>query len=1020
MSQLQNYIEKYGSDKHLSGYSFLYERAFDVLKDKPMNVLEIGIGTLLPGIPSTFIGNPSHYPHYLPGGSLRAWRDYFKNSHIYGVDIAEDCKFEEDRIKTFLFSSLENDKCEEFLGVLTFDIIIDDGLHTGVAQMNTMKNLFHRVNTDGYYVIEDCGGGGDGTHIFRDFEKEFKEIADFHEYYFGGNIIFIKKNYSGKGRINDFNSFIINDETSAGPTEIIQHPISLTNENIFEKIKNFKNHRIEYTIINDEQIDYLVTYLMNSIDKNVDGDVVEFGCYVGESSKYMMKTLIETQSNKKLYVYDSFEGLPPKSVWEENTGWTPGTLNTTEDILIQNFLNNKLPPPIVHKDWFKNVPLDKIPEKISFAFLDGDFYDSIYDSLSKIYDRVSDGGYICFHDYLRNDLPGVEAAIKRFFTERNIPYTIISRCDQLGIIKKNGNVEVLDIPNSSKKENVMNCNKDLTVVTGLWNIGRIGRDFTHYIDHFKRFLEIPVNMFIYIPQEYEYLVWEVRSKENTYVKITDLEYIKRLYDPFWNKTQSIRTNPDWYNSTGETGWLSGSPQATLEWYNPIVQSKMFLLNDATIWNPFNNEYFVWLDAGITNTVHETFFIENRSLDKLLPYLDSFLFLSYPYETNTEIHGFNFKKMNQYAREPVKYVCRGGLFGGKKDVIHQANATYYSTLSQTLNEGNMGTEECIFSIMAYREPNIYRRYMLDGNGLIVKFIQALIDDKVTLEPVTMSRHQLSISNYDLSKVKTNVYMLTFNFPEQVQNTVNSMQKVPEWLTKPHLVLIDNSTDENAVNGNKVLAEKYNFEYVKMDSNTGICGGRQKAAEHFHESDADFMFFFEDDMTVNPPELKGEFCRNGFRKYIPNLYNILHKIMLKEKFDFLKMSFTEVYFDNDKALPWYNVPQHIRTRDWPEYDKLPITGLDPNSPQTKYTHINSCDGVAYIVGEVNYCNWPMIVSKEGNKKMFIDTKWAHPFEQTWSSHIYQITKEGKIHSAILLASPIWHERIKWYKPEERREN
>jgi len=43
-------------------------------------------------------------------------------------------------------------------------------------------------------------------------------------------------------------------------------------------------------------------------------------------------------------------------------------------------------------------------------------------------------------------------------------------------------------------------NKDLTVVTGLWNIGRPVRDFDHYIEHFKKFLEIPVNMFIYLEQ----------------------------------------------------------------------------------------------------------------------------------------------------------------------------------------------------------------------------------------------------------------------------------------------------------------------------------------------------------------------------------------------------------------------------------------------------------------------------------------------------------------------------------------
>jgi hypothetical protein len=572
---------------------------------------------------------------------------------------------------------------------------------------------------------------------------------------------------------------------------------------------------------------------------------------------------------------------------------------------------------------------------------------------------------------------------------------------------------------STNNKVVFEHNKNLTIVTGLWNIGRPGRDFSHYIEHFKNFLDIPQNLFIYIPTEYEYLVWEKRSKENTYVKIYELEDVKNLYSPFWNKTQEIRVNPNWLN---QAGWLSGSPQAVLEYYNPIVQSKMFMLNDASIWNPFNTEYFFWLDAGITNTVPHSHFVENNVLDKLTEIGNPFLFLSYPYEANTEIHGFTFSEMNKIARTKVEYVCRGGLFGGHKQQINEANATYYSLLTNTLNTGYMGTEESIFTLMSYLEPHIYKRFELDGNGLIVKFTQAVIDDKIEIvaPKVTQLQNLIKYTDRDVEKVKTNLYVLTFNFPEQVLHTIESMKKTPEWLTKPHLVLLDNSTTEEVRNENRKIAQDYNFEYISLEGNTGICGGRQAAAEHFNNSDADFMFFFEDDMTSNPPEYEGQFCRNGFRKHIPNLYNLVHRIMLKEKFDFLKLSFTEVYFDNDKQCSWYNVPQDIRTRDWPHYDKLPVTGLDPNAPLTNFKNIRSMDGLSYIDGEVYYANWPMIVSKEGNYKMFIETKWAHPFEQTWMSYIYQLTKEGKINPAILLASPIWHDRIKHYQPGERREN
>jgi len=563
-------------------------------------------------------------------------------------------------------------------------------------------------------------------------------------------------------------------------------------------------------------------------------------------------------------------------------------------------------------------------------------------------------------------------------------------------------------------------NNKLTIVTGLWNINRPGRSFDHYIQHFNNFLDIDANLFIYIPREYEHLVWNKRKTENTFVKTYELDDVKNLYSPFWDKTQQIRTNPDWYNLTGEGGWLKDSPQASNEWYNPIVQSKMFMLHDVTIWNPFDSEYFIWLDAGITNTVYEKFFTENKVLDKITSYLNPFLFLSYPYEATDEIHGFKFEDINRYCEDTAKWVCRGGLFGGTKQAIHEANGLYYSILDRSLSEGLMGTEESIFLIMSYLEPEKYRRYALDGNGLIIKFIQALDENTVALEPIPESRIQFVQSNKSHLDVKTSLYVLTFNFPQQLQTLLDSYEKHPEWLNRTRKILIDNSTELQARLDNKVIADKYGFEHIITGKNGGICGGRQLAAEHFHESDSDYYVFLEDDMCLHTPTMEGKFCRNGFRQFIPNLYDTIHKIMIKENFDYLKLSYTEVYMDNNIQVSWYNVPQGVRTEIWPHYDRLPVNGLDNNAPRTQFNNINVLDGVSYISGEIYYANWPMIVSKEGNKKMFINLKWAHPYEQTWMSHMFQETRKGNLHPAVLLASPINHNRIIWYKPEERREN
>jgi hypothetical protein len=445
---------------------------------------------------------------------------------------------------------------------------------------------------------------------------------------------------------------------------------------------------------------------------------------------------------------------------------------------------------------------------------------------------------------------------------------------------------------------------------------------------------------------------------------------------------------------------------------------MFFLHDSKIWNHFNTDYFVWLDAGITQTVYENHFYNQENLNKLTEHIDPFLFLSYPYEADKEIHGFDFASINKYAGERVDYVCRGGLFGGHKDFIAQANSEYYHLLSRSLSEGFAGTEESIFSIMSKLSPEYYKRYKLDGNGLISKFFESLESNSVKLEEFTQRKPKFTPTIEDISGIKTNLYFLTFNFPDQLEATIKSLQKHDNFLTHPaQKIIIDNSTSQEARNGNKIIADKYGFEYISMNKNTGICGGRQFAAEHFDHSDSDFYLFFEDDMTISDPE-EGV-CRNGFQKYVPNLYKKLHQIMLKEKFDFLKLSYTEVFMDNNLQVSWYNVPQHIRDEVWPHYNKLPQTGLDPNCPRTKFGSIEVLDGLSYISGEIYYANWPHITSREGNKKMFINTKWAHPYEQTWMSHIFQECQKENIKPAVLLASTVTHDRFKHYRPEERIE-
>ena len=54
------------------------------------------------------------------------------------------------------------------------------------------------------------------------------------------------------------------------------------------------------------------------------------------------------------------------------------------------------------------------------------------------------------------------------------------------------------------------------------------------------------------------------------------------------------------------------------------------------------------------------------------------------------------------------------------------------------------------------------------------------------------------------------------------------------------------------------------------------------------------------------------------------------------------------------------------------------------------------------------------------MFLDTTWKNPYEQTWMSYMYQLTKQGQLTSAVLLATPITHNRFDHYDGSLRKES
>ena len=178
-----------GTDKARHGYLDAYEYYFERFREKPVNVLEIGV-------------------RY--GNSIWTWHDYFKNGNIFGMDILNNAGYYKELYGTFMcpdgkrramwrhestgelvkFSQLPKSQQEElnkeniklvkkslpadrfklFVGDQSnlsdlqkvvdsckegYDIIIDDGSHAAAHQQISLDFLFKHLKPGGVYVIED-------------------------------------------------------------------------------------------------------------------------------------------------------------------------------------------------------------------------------------------------------------------------------------------------------------------------------------------------------------------------------------------------------------------------------------------------------------------------------------------------------------------------------------------------------------------------------------------------------------------------------------------------------------------------------------------------------------------------------------------------------------------------------------------------------------------------------------------------------------------------------------------------
>ena len=148
---------------------------------------------------------------------------------------------------------------------------------------------------------------------------------------------------------------------------------------------------------------------------------------------------------------------------------------------------------------------------------------------------------------------------------------------------------------------------------------------------------------------------------------------------------------------------------------------MALMEEVARMNPLNSKRFYWIDSGFSNSFGVTEPIQTWNF-LFLP-KDKFFLTSFPYFTNSEIHGCNINTMTELAGRKPEYVCRATIFGGNKDQINSFNDKYRELIKECLDKGTIGTEEAIFTLVEMKYPELVNRFAMP-NGDIKNYLNTI--------------------------------------------------------------------------------------------------------------------------------------------------------------------------------------------------------------------------------------------------------------------------------------------------------
>jgi predicted O-methyltransferase YrrM len=148
--------------------------------------------------------------------------------------------------------------------------------------------------------------------------------------------------------------------------------------------------------------------------------IVEFGAFKGGNALFMALVMREIDATAKVFALDTFTGMPEadKSIDAHNTGdFSDTSLANLQQRVAELGLTNLIPVKGLFQDTFPTLAPD-----ISFglAHIDADIYSSVKYAQDAVWPRMTNGGYVVYHDAEVSSCIGATQAVEELIMERRV------------------------------------------------------------------------------------------------------------------------------------------------------------------------------------------------------------------------------------------------------------------------------------------------------------------------------------------------------------------------------------------------------------------------------------------------------------------------------------------------------------------------------------------------------------------------------------------------------------------------